>query len=169
MEHYKNKSIDTISGEYWRKLDDEDFLVSNLGRIKSISRNKIIGQSFGHKGYLKVNKVKYSSLVNRIVCHVFQSLSEFYGSQANHLNGIKTDNRNQNLEWATCQENIHHAFKLGLRSAVGSKNNFSKFTEDEVREIRKNYKGNRKQYAIQLGIKEGTLKSILSKKNWKHI
>lgn len=60
------------------------------------------------------NGIKETLLVHKLVAKHFidNPLSLL---QINHKNGIKTDNRVENLEWCTASQNMIHAYKLGLR------------------------------------------------------
>jgi hypothetical protein len=140
--------------EVWKDVVDYEGLyeVSNLGRIKSCDRfvkhpkggrkfirGKIKSLSKDKDGYLRVcvckeGKEKGMS-VHRLVCMSFIKNIE-NKSQVNHKNGLKYDNRLDNLEWSTNQENQIHAFRTGLRKPKinneKSVNMFSKNTSEFV-------------------------------------
>lgn len=77
---------------------------------------KILKTNMIRKGYLQVklcNQAEKSLLVHRLVAEAFIPNVE-NKEQINHINGIKTDNRIENLEWVTGKDNIQHAMKTGL-------------------------------------------------------
>ena len=114
--------------EIWKDIQGYDgkYQVSNLGRIKSlylinrqatIPREKILKfghnkQGYPHVNLYKNNKKSKSLSVHRIVAIHFIPNPNNY-PVINHRNGIKTDNRVENLEWCTQQNNIQQSFKNG--------------------------------------------------------
>ena len=54
-------------------------------------------------------------VIAREVAHAFIGVRP-EGMQINHKNGIKTDNRVENLEYISPSDNLKHAVKMGLKT-----------------------------------------------------
>lgn len=109
--------------DLWKDIPNFEGLyqASINGEIRSIYRyKKILKQSKSKNGYLKVmlcaNGKRKLISVHRLIAMTF--LEDYKTNlQVNHKNGIKTDNRVDNLEMVTPSENIRHSFKNGLQKA----------------------------------------------------
>ena len=87
------------------------------GLIWSFISDRYLSGKAGTRGYclnvLVNNGVKSPVSVHRLIATLFIPNPESK-PYINHKNGIKNDNRVENLEWCTQQENVSHAFKNGL-------------------------------------------------------
>ena len=107
--------------EIWKTIKDyEQYKVSNLGRVARITKTKglrCLNEHLNHKGYLRVELIKnhkpHFLRVHRLVAQAFIPNPKNL-PQVNHKNGIKTDNRTDNLEWVTNEQNYEHALKNNL-------------------------------------------------------
>lgn len=91
--------------------------------------------------------------------------------QVNHIDGDKSNNCVENLEYITHIENKKHAALKGLTSR-GERQHLHKLTEDSVKSIRKNYIpriNSQRMLAKKYGVSQATIKEVLHKETWKFI
>lgn len=172
--------------EIWKDVVGYEgrYMVSNLGLIMSKANPKhhraiILKCANNGPGYLFFiayrDKKANSMTVHRAVAKAFIPNPE-NKREVNHINGIKMDNRVENLEWVTPSENMQHASKHGLLvqyDKKGENHPHSKLTNKDVYRIRQmgampNGPTN-VEIGLQFGIDPTHIHRIIARKNWNHI
>ena len=169
--------------EIWKTVEGfENYEISNLGRLKvnlkfrkyRSYQSKILNPNLDKDGYLTTGLSKegkhYNKKIHRLVAIAFIENKENKPC-VNHINGIKIDNRIENLEWCTVKENNIHAIKIGLSGQVpGEKHHMSKLKENQVLEIIENKSFlSQKQLSLIYNISQGQISRIVNKKRWAHV
>jgi len=166
--------------EEWKQIDGfESYYVSNTGKVYNSLTKRFIGNKKSSKyEYKKVklskNGTKKLIDVHRLVAETFIPNPEKLKT-VNHINGIKTDNRVENLEWCSYSENTRHAIRIGIANIkCGEESSFSKLTEKEVIEIRKSYVPYSKDFnyiklAEKYGVSERAVRNCVKRNTWKNV
>lgn len=171
--------------EIWKDIKDYEGLyqVSNIGRVRRLKgyyckNDKIIKSRYDKDGYLQIclsknNKTKFFRVHRLVACAFIDNLeNKLY---INHINGIKDDNRVENIEWCTASENQKHCIRTGLKKEYfknGSEHRNSKLNELQVKIIKYLLKkSNLSQTVIAsfFNVSIGTISSIKNNKTWKHV
>lgn len=170
--------------ETWKIIPSYPYYsASSLGRIKRnagtprCSKDRVLKQRITNYGYLIVSPLRPNTkqkpiTVHRLVLEAFCGEIPADKEQGNHLNGIKTDNRIENLEYVSRGENIKHSYDTGLHGHyIGENASSAKLTDKAVIDIlnRIANKEYRKDIAILYGISNKTIDTLVSGKSYAYL
>lgn len=170
--------------EVWAPLkgiveNGDNYAVSNLGNVIHLEKFMLMKPRKDSHGYLQADLYKDGKCkqfrVHVLVAKAFIPNPE-NKPQVNHIDGNKTNNTVENLEWVTPSENMKHAFKTGLsksnsiyqRKSVAM---LDKFTGEILRVFESSHEAER-----QNGINQGSISKACHGKlkttggyKWKYI
>ena len=171
-----------MTEERWKPIVDYEgwYEVSDLGKTKRVKSGKstfvgkILKNSKDSWGYCGVGLCKngemHSFLVHHLVARAFIGIRPI-GKEVNHIDGDKTNNRLDNLEYVIPSENMAHAYRMGLMpTKQGESNGRSKLTKENVHEIRR-LTGDEtpKDIAARFDVSRSAIYNITSGKTWSHL
>lgn len=181
-----------IQKEIWIDIIGHEALyqISTKGKLRSLDRivkhpngksnfpikGRFLNPSITPNGYFrysisKEHKRTYESVHRAVAIHFIPNPEN--KPFVNHKNGIKTDNRVENLEWCTAKENSAHAISTGLFvHQKGEQKSQSILNEDAVLEIRSiNPKDIEAKIRLQqkYGVGRTAINDVISRRRWKHV
>lgn len=122
----------------WRNIEGYNghYQISTNGNVRS--RDRFIAMANGRTRFYRGRTIKFAGkragyrfvllssgrkrkkhYLHRLVAEAFIPRTD-PTLEVNHINGKKSDNRVENLEWVTHAENIAHAHRTGLCSNAGA-------------------------------------------------
>lgn len=154
----------------------QNYYVTDDGHIYSEKTNKFLAEHEDKNGYKKVRMScldlepgkTHTFSVHRLVLENFNPIDGMENLQVNHKDGDKKNNSLTNLEWVTCEENIHHAIETGLRAQI---NGAAKLTPTQVKEIyiRATHGERNVDLSKEFGVHPDIIGKIKNGKMWREV
>lgn len=185
-----NSILSATALEEWRDILGYEgyYQVSNLGRVRSLDRSarnkngvlrsckgRVLSPKICSGGYLGLSLYLFDKQkcfqVHTLVAQAFLGVRPD-GYDVNHIDGCKTNNLLQNLEYCTRSENVRHAYRNHLNVSKKGEDHYSaKLTESQVRQIRSRVAAGESQRAIarEFGLNNMSVSLLVRRKNWSHV
>lgn len=185
------RSLDALVAEKWRPVAGWEgvYSVSSCGRVRSEARtvqragspyavpSRIMKLSPHKRDYRAValcrQGCRENALVHRLVARAFCRQKPGH-NEVNHINGVGSDNRRENLEWCNRALNNLHAFRVLGRKITpqnGEANRQSRLTSKQVHKIRKMLSVGMGEVRIGrvFGVNPSTIGRIRRGELWKNV
>lgn len=115
-------------------ITSEGDVISTVGGTWKVLKGGVEGWGYHLVSLFRDGK-PYSKKVHTLVAECFLGPRPD-GYDINHKNGIKTDNRLENLEYCTRAQNTQHAYNLGLAKGVrGEHHGNSKLSDTQALDL----------------------------------
>lgn len=155
----------------WRfVLGNKNYMVSNRGEVRNCKFDRPRKPQSANNGYVRVgihqNGLMQPHSVHRLVLDAFVGPAP-EGMECMHLNGVRSDNRLENLRWGTRKENHSHK-KIHGTYQIGEKNPHVKWDEKTVLMVRSSPE-NSIRLSRRTGIPSATIRQIRLNKTWSHL
>ena len=171
--------------ETWRDIKGYEglYAISSTGRVKRLARNRIIATGVnkplkekmiktfkGKHGYIHVNLWKNGQMkqhrIHRLImlAHTEKPQNK---NVINHIDGDKTNNILENLEWCTSKENTMHGFETGLMKK-GERHSQAKLKDVQILDIKRIYsegESSQRYLARKFNVTQATIWRIVNNKS----
>jgi hypothetical protein len=168
--------------EVWKAVVGEpNCEVSSFGRVRyqarvirykdgrSYEKAASLLSSKSKQGYPAVSlTLRRYVCVHTLVAEAFLGKKPAWARTVNHLDGDKTNNRSENLEWASYADNNRHARRTQLNRQRGENCNLTSFSDDVVDAIRILWPVGRftqKELGVLFGMSENHVHEIVANKS----
>lgn len=176
-----------LTREQWKYLNFSDnYMISNLGRIKSITHTIVSNRGYSYKlkgkilkdritpnGYnqccLRINKKYKYYYIHRLVAeHFIKKINN--NMEVNHKDGNKLNNNIKNLEILTSKENKYHA-KINKLVASSENHGLTYLTNKDILKIRQlaNSGFSNSEIAKKYKLTTKYIWAIVTRRTWKYI
>lgn len=162
-------------------IEGSKYYIHKDSTLIRFENRKIVKQNYTMKGYLSYsvkpipNNPTY--LVHRVLMFVFNPPTDPTKNMVNHKDGVKDNNKLENLEWCNNSENIQHAFDNGLidtrkisKNQTGGGNSSAKLTDKQAKDIKYKFRNiNANILGKKYKVSAWTIRGIWAARNWTHI
>jgi hypothetical protein len=163
-----------MSEETWLPVTGYiNYKVSCNGKIINAKTERVIKQHLSSANYFRVSLYNEEGVCKKLAVHRCVATA-FICNELNlpvvrHINGLKTDNRVENLEWGSHKDNSQDMLKHGT-VAWGERQGASKLSATQVQYIKSlKEKPNFSKLAREFGVRHSTISNVWHRKWWKRL